>query len=129
MRKKILIGSIFVLTLLILMPSVSAIHKNSIENEIKQQVDKITPFDLLDFEPPDKFPLAFYFVLTIFYFRIIRLNMLIEYAIEGDYPGDFEIVHPLIVLRCAILLWATAWWFEGWDAISDYFGWGWFEYR
>ena len=55
--------------------------------------------------------------------------MLFKYAIEGDFPTDFEIVHPLIVLRCAILLWATAWWIEGWDAISDYFGWGWFEYR
>ena len=130
MRKKIQIGSLLVFIMLLLMPAIPAISFKTIENDNKQEIDKEIPIDDIPFKPPDKFPLLFYFVLVIGYFRVFRLYILLKYSIkEGEYPGDFEIIHPLILIRCLILLWTTDWWLEGWHSISDYFGWGWFKYK
>ena len=47
MKKKILIGSLLVLTLLLLMPSIPAIQQKSVEEGIKQDIqEKIDTFTL-----------------------------------------------------------------------------------
>jgi len=113
------------------MPSIPAVHFNTIENNIKQEIDEVTPIDILDFKTPDKFQLLFYFVLARYFFRVIRLYILLVLSIKPNLEGPvhFEIVHPLIAIRCFILLWRTYLPLDVWDTISDYFGWDWFEYR
>ncbi len=70
MKKKILIGSLLVLTLLLLMPSIPAIQQKSVEEGIKQDIqeklDTITLDDLkyIDVLDDIRHPILYYiFVL------------------------------------------------------------------
>jgi hypothetical protein len=126
MNKKIIIGCILILTLLLVMPSIPAIHINSIENEIKKEIDIVTLFDKLDFKPLDKFPLLFYFILAIGYFRIYRCNILWDISIEeGYWPGEIIIKHPLLLIRSLIIGRRADRWIVGWEIISDILGLDW----
>ena len=130
MRKKIQIGCILAFIMLVLMPAIPAISFKTIEKEKIEKIDKEQTINDIPYKTPDKFPMLFYFVLAIGYFRIFRIYLLYKYSIkEGEYPGDFEVVRPLLFIRLFILLWTTDWWLEGWHSISDHFGWGWFRYK
>ncbi|UCD14250.1 MAG: hypothetical protein JSW60_02220, partial [Thermoplasmatales archaeon] len=133
--KKIPIGSMLVFIMLLLIPSIPAIQINTIENEINQKnsgtIAENPSFGTEGFpEIPECFPLLFLFVIGIGYFRALRFLLWIEYSIEFDdyFPGQFEIIHPLGVLRAAMLLWTTEWWLLIWNGISNRLGWDWSFY-
>ena len=122
MNKKILIGSIIAVAILVMMPSIPAVHVNTIQNEIELKND-VKGFP----EIPERFPLLFLFVIGIAYFRIIRMLLWMEYSFEFDdnFPGRFKVIHPLGAIRAAMLLLTTDSWLMVWDGISNRFGWDW----
>jgi len=130
MNKKILIGSMLVLTLLLLMPSIQAFQMNNIKNEIKQDFEEISLDDSIEPKYPDKFPLLFYLVFGLYFFRFSRCIALFEFATEPSYYfPNFEVVHPLAFFRCVMLFFTTVIKFETWVLLSEYFGWGWDIYE
>jgi len=127
MRKKIFMGCIIVVTILILMPIVPAVHINSNENETKIEYKKASPLSTgIEFDLPDKFPLLYYIVLAIGYFRIYRCNLFWDIAIEeGYWPGEIYIKHPLLLIRSLIIGSRAHRWIEGWGIISNILGLDW----
>jgi hypothetical protein len=121
MRKKLVFGIVLVLTLLLLMPSITAIHLISSQKEIELKENIMFP------EIPEKCPLLFLFVIGIAYSRTIRMLLWMRYSIEFDenFPGQFEIIHPLGTIRAAMLLFSTEWWLTIWEEISNNLGWDW----
>ena len=126
MNKKIFIGSIIAVVMLVLVPIVPAVQLNTIENEIKTEYEELPLSDVVDFDLPDKFPLLYYLVLAIGYFRLYRFYILWDIAIEeGDWPSEIYIKHPLLLLRSFIIVRKANRWIEGWGIISDILGLGW----
>jgi len=114
MRMKLLVGSLLVLTLILLMPNVPAIQERSIENNKLNYKDDFWDYPIINFLG----------LLTAI--RILRGLGVMQYAgadlIDQDYT---EIKHPLLFLR--------GWWlaYTG-DAFSDFLyiiaqiiGWEW----
>ena len=88
MGKKIIIGSMLVLTLLLLMPSIPAIQQKSVEEGIQQDIrEKLDTINLDDYNFKNtkeikngddfKYPLLAYLAGVIFYIRIIRCMYLV----------------------------------------------------
>jgi len=124
MNKNILIGSVFVLTLILLLPSIPAIQLN----EIKQDYEEINLKDVLNLDLPNKFPLLFCLVNAILLFRAIRVWLLWEFSTEPSeyFPGIY-ITHTLVFFRWLMLYITTGSWEYIWENISELFGWDWFE--
>jgi len=128
MRKKILIGSIFVLTLLLLMPSIPALQMNNINNRIKQDYKEITLDDISDLNLSIKHPMLFFITYGLLLFRTMRFEILWEFSTEPyEWGLGFEVVHPLVFIRSVILLFSAMLRFEPWAYLSEIYGWGWFE--
>ncbi len=125
MNKKILIGSIIAVVILILMPTVPAIHINAIENQIKAEYEELPLIDVINFKIPDKFPLLYLLVVGIGIFRLMRALMLLMYSIEYDEWGGFKISNPFLLLRGIILTASVDLWTYGWEIISEILGWDW----
>ena len=131
MNKKILIGSIIAVALLLLMPSIPAIQIDSFKegtqqniNDLKTRLSNIE--SLIDI--PKYFPLLFLFVYSVVLFRLIRFNILIDLSTEpSDIPPYFTITNWLLFIRCVFLVNGIDWWLIIWEEISDHFGWGWFD--
>ena len=103
MKKKILIGSMLVLTLLLLMPSIPAIQQKTIEDKAYSDfVEELKDVDLEDIEVLDddvKFPLLLQFVESIFYFRGIRAEIMLIISIEMDFWGNpVGLILPFLLL-------------------------------
>ena len=124
MNKNILIGSIFVLTLLLVMPSIPAVQMNYINNRIIEEYKEINFIDLIRTDLPSKYPILFLIVLSLFYFRVLRGMVLWEVATEwrGYY---FDVVNSWIFFRCIILLGTASIRYNSWRLISKIFGWDW----
>jgi hypothetical protein len=128
-NKKILIGSMLVLTLLLLMPSIPAIQIDSFKEGTQQNIDDLKTRlsnieSLIDI--PKYFPLLFLFVYSVALFRLIRFTILMDLSTEpSDFPPYFTITNWLLFIRCAFLLNGIDWWLVIWEEISDHFGWGW----
>ena len=136
MNKKILIGnSIFVLTLLLLMPSVPAIHQKTIEDRTY-----IDLFDQLDFKDVREknmdlirhplfydHPLLYAIVIFLGGFRWLRCLILAEISFDiiSWNPPEYEVYHPILFLRCIWLLNTFGIWCSFWDYISQILGWNW----
>ncbi|UCD13918.1 MAG: hypothetical protein JSW60_00435 [Thermoplasmatales archaeon] len=126
MKKSILVGCMLVLTLLLLMPIVSSLQYNLIENDLTTDYKEITLSDIQNYKPPDKFPLLFYLINSILLFRGIRLSVLWELATEpSEYPPGFDVSYTLVFYRCFMLYITSSSWKYIWESISEQFGWGW----
>jgi len=134
MNKKILIGSILVLTLLLLMPSIPAIQQNIVKDEIKEKILSEIPEDL-DFKDIKelmdsgklnrlKHPLLYLIIIATLISRITRIIVLAELSFDGYFP-DFHIKKPVLFLRVFILDISTFIWATFWQELSDYYGWNW----
>ena len=94
MDKRILLGSMLVLVMLLLMPSIPALQQNSINEGFKQNFqekpDSITLDDLKDFELYDgiKHPLLFIFAMSLRY--ILAIRVIILSIISSNYWQNFN---------------------------------------
>jgi len=134
-RKKILIGSIFVLTLILLMPSIPAIQQKTIEdstyshfakNKIDFNINKIEKLEQL------KHPILFLIILTITIYNILRVSfysILFSYSIDNSNPDDITIKHPLLAIISAFrgltIYIPVLIWIYFWNYISNQLGWNW----
>jgi len=142
MNKKILIGSMLVLTLLLLMPSISAIQNNIITENIKQEwqdkietikLDELKDIDLLDrimhpllqnivkslgYCPP----LLNLFVAIVGFSMVFRSIFLEIISTEGMF-NEWHITNPIIYLRAEWLFLLAISWFDFWIDFFDDRGW------
>ena len=142
MKKKILIGSMLVLTLLLLMPSIPAIQQISIKErfneKLQEKLETINIFDSNDIslDGDVKFPNLAIFVLLITLFQLYRGNIYAAFLvclgiIDMEYGLDFKFPYFMISLIIfsairAVMLWGTAFvWFLFWTIISLIFGLNW----
>ncbi len=139
MKTKILIGSILVLTLLLLMPSIPAIQQKTIEDrtydDIVEKLDEINLEDLAEIKDLDlkRPPLLYLFVISILFIQVIRgeffFNIMLECMEAGELPGTFHITHPILwvisTIRAAWFFGFCMQWVIFWDSISESFGWNW----
>ncbi len=108
MNKKILIGSIIAVVILLLMPSIPAIQHKAINDKtfdnIIQKPYDVNIEDLLDDIKNNywKYPLLYLIVRGIFVFRLSRSSLLLELSTDGYYGT--VITHPLIFLRSIWLM-------------------------
>jgi len=90
MRKKIILGSIFVLTLLLLMPSTSAIQQKTIEDRIKNDLEQI------------KYPILNALIFCILTIRLIRFYRIREFSADfinvWHEFGYWDIQYPLLYM-------------------------------
>lgn len=140
MGKRILIGSMLVLTLLLLMPSIPAVQHKSIEEGIKQdlqeKLDSINLDDLKDIEVLEwiRHPILYFIVLFFAYIQFLRFDFILSKAYEWFTvmrPGDYisTITNPILFwimfLRGVTLLAPFVYWIVFWDYVSDSLGWDW----
>ena len=126
MSKKILMGSMLVLTLLLLMPSIPAIHINAIENQIKTEYEELPLNNDINFKIPDKYPLLYLLVLTIGWFKAIRGVIYCIFSIKSDdYWPITYVDKPILFFRGITLLASGNLWIFGWYIISKILGWNW----
>jgi hypothetical protein len=127
MKKKILFGSIFVLTLLLLLPSIPAIQMKTIEDRTYN--DLVEQFNLKDFMDIKglerlKHPFLFLIVYAMLIFRLYRGSF--YYFNSLDWSGRVPIViHPKLYLRSMILFSTSYFLFLFWMTISENLGWNW----
>jgi len=121
MNKKILIGSIMAVALLLLMPSIPAIQQKTMEDKAYSDfVEKLKDVELFDGEM--KFPLLFAFVYFIARNRAFRAFRILDFALSDDW---YVFIHPLLAFYGLWLFAGLVWWVDIWFAISDEFEWNW----
>jgi len=129
MRKKILIGSLLVLTLLFLMPSIPAVQQKSVEEGIKQNLqEKLDANDMnilkeLDLGKLPDHPFLNFLILIPVFLRYPRIFLLLELSMEVDEWGYLEIIHPLLFIRMTWLLFTTNAWIVLWWSFYNSMGW------
>jgi len=128
MKKRIIIGSVLVLTLLLLMPLIPAMENKVVKDEISRHLpEELELKELIEFLNV-KHPILYLFVYSVALFRLIRLIILVDLASEPtDYPPYFEITNWFLFIRCLILSSGRDLWLLMWKDISDNYGWGWFD--
>ena len=130
MNKKILIGSMLVLTLLLLMPSIPAIQMETIEdrtyNDLVEQLDFKDVKETKGLEQI-KHPFLYNLVKVFLDCRWTRIVILKEISSDISYEGwfDVNIYHPVLFLRCIMLLVTTAFLGYYWNNLSNTFEWDW----
>ncbi len=118
--KRLLFSSLFIVILLLLTPTIPGLQQNSINIENEPKV--------LDNE---KFPLLFYMVVQWFQFRHDRINYLGEmsfdrYLIDKNRNlWEYDIYHPLLFIRCIMLLLTTVYYCWILEEVSEARGWNW----
>ena len=135
MNKKILIGSITAVSILLLMPSIPAIQHKIIEEktnnhlieQLNLQEGKETKISLIKHSLYYKHPLLYAMVIFIAGFRCWRCIILgyISFDIISWKPPEYEIYHPILFLRCMWLLNTFSIWCLFWNNVSDKLGWNW----
>jgi len=122
MGKKIIIGSMLVLTLLLLMPSIPAIQQRTIEDKAYSDfVEKLEDVEI--FDDVMKFSILFVFVIMLALHRNYRAFRIWDFAQPGGYPNPVE--HPLLAFYGSWLFLSMVVWIEFWMNISDKLGWNW----
>jgi len=125
-RKKIIFGSLFVLFLILMMPSNLGIQQKMVKEGFKKDLtEKLESINLNDLDDV-KHPKLYGLVYLIYAHREIRLSRIVDIAVEFGF-GYFEVVHPILLLWAYWLGITSAMWLSFWIFISDNFGWGWFE--
>ncbi len=137
MKKKILIGSIFVLVLILLMPSIPAIQHKTVEEGFKQdlqeKLEAITVDDLKEMEELDgiRHPILYAIVISIANFRFSRCyfyaRILDELMVNPNNPilPQNPIIFYILLLRLGALAGRTNANLLYWDYASDWLGWNW----
>ncbi len=138
MKKKILIGSMLVLTLLLLMPSIPAVQQKSIEEGIKQELqEKFETINLDYLEGMEDFewirhPILYAIVMSFAYLQNFRfaLNFMLSVSCtEPDGFGSFIFTKPILFaffMFRAVWLSITAFtWVGFWTYISEVMEWDW----
>ncbi|MCK4348185.1 MAG: hypothetical protein KAW47_06175 [Thermoplasmatales archaeon] len=143
MGKRILIGSMLVLTLLLLMPSIPAIQQKTIEdkafNDLEEQM-KTIDFeklkDIMDLGEFPKHPLLRALVVSLYNIQGLRFSFYFVMAFfvfcdppDNDLPGGPDVTNPILfficILRAAWLFGTAMYWATFWDYISELLGWNW----
>ena len=121
MNKKILIGSIVAVAILLLMPSIPAIQKNVTDEEIKQDLrDRLEEIDFKKIKSLDddiKFPCLFHLLKFCLIFRSCRIFLFLFIGYYLDIPIAFY--------RGAWLASTTDCFYELLEIVSDIFNLGW----
>ena len=136
MRKKILIGTMLVLTLLLLMPSIPAVQQNTIdvrldtrENELLtkfQDLDIEKIKDLLNEKSLGYTPLFLtLFISAIYMSRASRALIFFLFSMKWDFIHDPEIIHPRLHQRGVWLLESAFAWRDFWQSFYEKRGWNW----
>jgi len=138
MNKKLLLGSLLVLTLLLLMPTIPAIQHNIVKEDVKDRILGELSEDL-DFKDIKelvdtgklndiKYPLLCALVNLYLGFLFLRgfiIFVLSQEIIPGEIPG-ISTKHPILYLRVLWLIgvkYNICWAF--WYIISTKLGWEW----
>lgn len=130
MGKSILIGSMLVLAMLLLMPSIPAIQQNTIEEGIKQDIqerlDEITLDDLKDIEELEwiRHPILYIIVLFLLNSRVKRGLFLVDIS-STPYKWWYDIDYLNIFWRGAWLLFTAYCWQIFWSYVSILLRWHW----
>jgi len=93
MKKKLIFGSMLVLTLLLLMPTIPAIQQNLVKNEkIVESLESNLKFPILNG--------IIYFLLIWRFIRAIILHSVSSNGTDdgGRGPPDIDILHPILFL-------------------------------
>ena len=129
MNKKILIGSMLVLTLLLLMPSIPAIQQKTITDDTYHNtLEKIDFIDIKNIRESNliKHSILYEIVIFLAKIRLLHLVILWEIAVDViDYPPYFEAKMPLLFFYCVWILNTLEYWCAFWNHKSDTFGWDW----
>jgi hypothetical protein len=123
-------GSMLVIIILLLMPSIPAIQQKVIEdekfNDLSEQFDfkelsQIKQLGRL------KRPFLYLIVHLFFSFRALRAFILFCIAIDTDTGHwiGLHTDHPLLWKRMEMLLYSIETWLVFWEYISCKFGWNW----
>ena len=138
MNKKILMGSMLVLTLLLLMPSIPAIQQNIVKDEFREKIESEL-FNDLDFKDIRellnsgkldgvKHPILGLLVIMWMYFRFLRCQIFTfsyDITIDDYWNIDIEIHNPIIFFRFIILFFNTKLVIHFFEVLSNMFGWNW----
>ncbi len=137
MNKKILVGSILVLTLLLLMPSIPAIQQKTIKDrtydDLFEQLDDVVFKDVKEINTLDlgervKHPLLYIFVFTLLAIRGIRgFYLMMDSSNFPGIPDGLEIDNPLIFYRGAWLCFTAIVWIQLCRYVGQEMGWNWEE--
>lgn len=144
MKKKILIGSIFVLILLLLMPSIPAIQQKSIEEgfkqEIQEKLETISLEDLKDIKVLDwiRHPLLYIIILKSIDIRYEQIYRVLDFLIDFMYYAIYYMIYGghyisyafalLVLLICSRVFWLAitlSYWSHFWYNLSDKLNWNW----
>jgi len=106
------------------MPSIPAIQQKTIED--KAYSDFVEKFKDIEVLNDIKHPILYEFVYLIYAHREIRLNRILNIAVEAGF-GYFEVRFPLLFLWAFWLGFTSTIWLNVWHNISLNLGWGWFE--
>lgn len=118
--KKLLFSSLFIGILLLLTPTIPALQQNTINYQNEPTI--------LDNE---KFPIIFHTVVQWFKFRQDRIDLLADisydrYLIdENRNLWEYDIYHPLLYIRCVMLLLTTVYFTWLIEEVSDARSWNW----
>ena len=142
MNKKLLLGSLFVLILILLMPSISAVQHMTVEGEIKQDIKE--KFDSISFKSIKdnivfeeiKYALLYNFVFFIYKLYLVRILIhiligisIIIWVYSEEHTKMIEylgfILCAIVILRMMRLEGSFILWESFWMNMSDYFGWNW----
>ena len=130
MRKKLVFGIILVLTLLLLMPSISAIQTNVVKDEILIKIHKDLDFkEMNDLGDVEKFPNLYEFLARWLGLRFGHGLMLCWLGIPFYYNSPFGIITKRGIWLCMssfyiadildFIVEKLGW---NWESLSDYIG-------
>jgi len=121
MSKRILIGSMLVLVMLLLMPSIPAVQQKTIEDKAYSDlVEKLKDLEVLDGDM--KFPILFAFVYTFARIQITRAFKILDFALTENWYG---VKHPLFALYGLWIFFVSVRWVDFWAYYSDELEWNW----
>jgi hypothetical protein len=135
MKKRIIIGSVLVLILFLLMPSIPAIQHKTIEDDyaynLKEKLKSINIDDLKGLLNEVKYPLLKNIVKSIQFCLNIRVVLWVVFITrlymesEGFNTIFLEIVFVLSMTRCLHCIAFAEGWNSFWNKMSDKYGWNW----
>ncbi len=133
MNKKLMFGSLLVLTLLLLMPSIPAIQQNIIEEKsYNDSIEQLEYEDITDLIQSGKLdnithPLLYLIIKATVTFRFIRFQILYQYSCDGslNVPNTIVVYHWVLFMRSLMILFTTMGWLNLWNGLSEKYGWNW----
>ena len=136
MNKKILIGSIIAVVILLLMPSIPALQQKTIAEGIKQDIqeklDTITIDDLKDISVLGnlKYPILQFFVIMFITLRTFQITFLSRIdsflnLISDEPYAEWPNLYDFLSKRIFFLYATYTYWITYWQMMSDLFDWNW----